>query len=184
MALRHSAWDKAFDQGRDDEGYPLGEPLPPPIGHDAGRRAALACVHWARLLQGQVLPTIDQLVLDDLPDIAPHSLVLDLTTGPEAPAIGHLGSELAGAAPTLLLARLADFVLPIQSAMRPIGFAADIADVAGGNMSYQGLLLPFGRAQHGTQIDHILAVLDQRKQADPQTCAALYGELAAQRRVA
>src|SRR3546814_5122460 len=67
---------------------------PPLVGADERRMQVRAYNYWASLLGDRSLPSIEDLVPQDLEDFGPFSVLLDFSTELENPAIVYLGTAL------------------------------------------------------------------------------------------
>ncbi|MEW4449420.1 hypothetical protein [Qipengyuania sp. JC766] len=188
--LRGNFESSAFDD-EDDwvTGDESGFDAPPPdIGTDERRMQVRAYNHWASLLGDRSFPSIEDLEPQDLPDFAPHSVLLDFTAGIEDPAVAYLGSELAtecGAEDQIenlsdvpsrsLLSRITDHYLQILANQAPIGFEAEFVNQREATILYRGILLPY--SSDGETIDFVFGVINWKEMADQATTDELLLEI-------
>jgi hypothetical protein len=64
------------------------------IGTDERRMHVRAYNYWASLLDGRDYPSIEDLEPGDLVDFAPHSVLLDFTSGGDDPATPYIGAAI------------------------------------------------------------------------------------------
>lgn len=145
-----------------------------PAAHPRERRLQIrAYNHWASLLNGRELPSIDDLDLDHM-DFGAKSLLLDFTTGTENPAITFIGRELRkqcqlaeriqhikDVPPRSLLSRLTDHYLQIIANRVPVGFEAEFMNERGAYMMYRGILMPF--SSDGEMIDYVYGAINWKE---------------------
>lgn len=174
-----------YDRG-EDENY---RELPPAaIGQDERRMQVRAYNFWASLLTDRILPSIEDLDPQNLPDFGPHSVLLDFSCGIDDPAIVFLGEKLAaecGASGPIgklsdvpsrsLLSRITDHHLQIIANQAPIGFEAEFVNLNGAAIMYRGILLPF--SSDDDTIDFIFGVINWKEIADQQTTDELLLEI-------
>src|ERR687894_2425385 len=61
------------------------------IGTDERRMHVRAYNYWASLLDGRDYPSIEDLEPDSVEEFAPHSVLLDFTSGRDNPATPYIG---------------------------------------------------------------------------------------------
>jgi len=146
----------------------------------ADRRMQLrAYNHWASLLDRRRFPNVADLAGGALGDIAPHSVLLDLTAGADSPSIAYLGERLAqecgaqgtprtlGEAPDgSLIARLTAHYPTVLVNQAPTGFEAEFTGLRSTLLLYRGILLPF--SGDGSTIDFVLAVINWKELAEAE----------------
>lgn len=141
------------------------------IGSDERRMHVRAYNYWVSLLDGRDYPSIEDLEPGDLVDFAPHSVLLDFTSGPEAPAMPYIGAAIreecgigeevraiADVPSRSLLSRLTDHYMQIIANRAPVGFEAEFVNQRGENLCYRGILMPF--SSDGETIDFIYGVIN------------------------
>ncbi len=146
------------------------------IGTDERRMHVRAYNYWASLLEGRDYPSIEDLEPGDLAEFAPHSVLLDFTSGREHPATPYIGAairaecDLAEEVQTIddvpsrsLLSRLTDHYMQIIANRAPVGFEAEFENQRGDNICYRGILMPF--SSDGDTIDFIYGVINWKKVA-------------------
>ena len=144
-----------------------------PIGTDERRMHVRAYNYWVSLLDGRDYPSIEDLEPGDLVDFAPHSVLLDFTSG-EEPATPYVGVAIReecdivdevrtiGDVPSRsLLSRLTDHYMQIIANRAPVGFEAEFENQRGDNLCYRGILMPF--SSDGDTIDFIYGVINWKK---------------------
>ncbi len=174
-----------YDRGEDEA---VRELPPVAIGNDERRMQVRAYNFWASLLVDRILPNIEDLDPDNLPDFGPHSVLLDFSCGIEDPAIVFLGDKLAAECGTTgpiaklsdvpsrsLLSRITDHHLQIIANQAPIGFEAEFVNQTGVPVMYRGILLPF--SSDDDTIDFIFGVINWKEIADQQTTDELMLEI-------
>jgi hypothetical protein len=133
--------------------------------------------HWASMLGRRRFPTVADLASGAFCEIAPHSVLLDVSTGTDDPVIAYLGDRLEGESGAVqgtlrrlsdspagsLLARLAGHFGTVLVNRAPTGFEAEFAGLRGATVLYRGILLPFA-SDDGT-IDFVLAVINWKERA-------------------
>ena len=177
--------DDLFGAREDHIGH---EPLPPLIGQDERRLQVRAYNYWASLLGNRNFPPISDFRPEDMPDLAPYSVVLDFADGVENPGVTYIGEKLAeecGSVPPIrhladipsrsLLSRITDHYLQILANEAPIGFEAEFVNRHGKTIVYRGILLPF--SGDGETIHNILGVINWKELADQVTTDALLAEI-------
>ena len=136
--------------------------------------------HWASLLDRRRFPTVADLASGTLGDVAPHSVLLDVSAEADDPAIAYLGERLAGECGTShgamqrladapqgsLLARLAEHYQTVLVNRAPTGFEAEFAGLRGATLLYRGILLPF--SSDDAAIDFVLAVINWKELPNAQ----------------
>ena len=180
----------------DDEDEIPGE-LPVIIAQDERRMPVLAYNYWAALLGDRALPAIDDLRLDQMPDVAPYAVVLDFSDGLDAPKIAFIGEKLAAECGTTrvierlteapdgsLLSHITEQYAQIHSQKAPIGFEAECINQRGATILYRGILLPFSdadanEAANGAAIGHVLGVINWKELADASLSADLARQIGA-----
>lgn len=130
---------------------------------------------WASMLDRRRFPTVADLASGTLGEIAPHSVLLECTSGCDTPAIAYLGEGLArecgagsGALQQLgeahegsLLGRVVGHYREVLANRAPTCFEAEFAGRRGATVLYRGILLPFS-ADDAT-IDYVLAVINWKE---------------------
>jgi hypothetical protein len=153
------------------------------IGTDERRMHVRAYNYWASLLEGRDYPSIEDLEPGDLLDFAPHSVLLDFTSGGDDPATPYIGAairaecdlpdEVQGIAQVpsrSLLSRLTDHYLQIIANRAPVGFEAEFENQRDETICYRGILMPF--SSDGDTIDFIYGVINWKKLDQPSQAAA------------
>jgi hypothetical protein len=148
-----------------------------PIGTDERRMHVRAYNYWVSLLDGRDYPSIEDLEPGDLVDFAPHSVLLDFTSG-EDPATPYVGvaireecdivdevRTIADVPSRSLLSRLTDHYMQIIANRAPVGFEAEFENQRGDSLCYRGILMPF--SSDGDTIDFIYGVINWKK-VDPR----------------
>lgn len=149
------------------------------IGTDERRMHVRAYNYWVSLLDGRDYPSIEDLEPADLVDFAPHSVLLDFTSGHNSPATPYIGAairEECGINDEVrtiddvpgrsLLSRLTDHYMQIIANRAPVGFEAEFVNQRGDNLCYRGILMPF--SSDGDTIDFIYGVINWKKVEDSQ----------------
>ena len=149
------------------------------IGTDERRMHVRAYNYWVSLLDGRDYPSIEDLEPGDLLDFAPHSVLLDFTSGRENPATAYVGAaireecDIADEVRTIddvpgrsLLSRLTDHYMQIIANRAPVGFEAEFVNQRGDNICYRGILMPF--SSDGDTIDFIYGVINWKKVDESQ----------------
>ena len=144
------------------------------IGTDERRMHVRAYNYWVSLLDGRDYPSIEDLEPGDLVDFAPHSVLLDFTSGRDNPATPYIGAairaecDLAEEVNTIadvpsrsLLSRLTDHYMQIIANRAPIGFEAEFDNQRDETICYRGILMPF--SSDGDTIDFIYGVINWKK---------------------
>ena len=142
------------------------EPTVAAIGSDERRMHVRAYNYWVSLLDGRDYPSIEDLEPGDLVDFAPHSVLLDFTSGRDDPATPYIGvairaecdlddevRTIADVPSRSLLSRLTDHYMQIIANRAPVGFEAEFVNQRGDNLCYRGILMPF--SSDGDTIDFI-----------------------------
>jgi len=133
--------------------------------------------HWASMLDRRRFPTVADLANGALGDIAPHSVLLDVSASPDGPGIAYLGERLAtecgagegtlqrlaDAPEGSLLARLTGHYETVLLNRAPTGFEAEFTGLRGLMLLYRGILLPF--SSDDSSIDFVLAVINWKEEA-------------------
>ena len=83
-----------FDLGQPGEGPSPASDVSLEIGTDERRMHVRAYNYWVSLLDGRDYPSIEDLEPGDVTDFAPHSVLLDFTSGPENPATPYIGAAI------------------------------------------------------------------------------------------
>ena len=156
---------------------------PQGAGGDERRMQVRAYNFWLSLVANDELPAIEDLRPEELDDLGPSGVVLDLTLGRENPSILYIGEKLAAACGTSdeimtagdvpgrsLLARLTEHGLEVVANRSPVGFDAEFVDTAGRLILYRSILLPF--SSDGRTIDFIFGVISWKEDAVAVTPAA------------
>lgn len=172
--------DDAYDYGETD--------APPIIGANERRMHVRAYNHWASLLGNRVLPSIEDLIPEQLEDFSPQSVLLDFSMGIENPAIVYLGSALRDECGIVgpvertsdvparsLLSRLTDHYLQIIANAAPVGFEAEFTNQRGAEILYRGILMPF--SSDDQTIDFIYGVVSWKEVADQGMSQSLLAEV-------
>jgi hypothetical protein len=144
------------------------------IGTDERRMHVRAYNYWVSLLDGRDYPSIEDLEPGDLSDFAPHSVLLDFTSGRDDPAMPYIGAaireecdlppgvESIEAVPSRsLLSRLTDHYMQIIANRAPVGFEAEFENQRDETICYRGILMPF--SSDGDTIDFIYGVINWKK---------------------
>ncbi|HET7317466.1 MAG TPA: hypothetical protein VFI88_08585 [Sphingomicrobium sp.] len=144
------------------------------IGTDERRMHVRAYNYWVSLLDGRDYPSIEDLEPGDLSDFAPHSVLLDFTSGGDAPATPYVGAAIrqecgidgdlatiADVPSRSLLSRLTDHYMQIIANRAPVGFEAEFENQRSESISYRGILMPF--SSDGDTIDFIYGVINWKK---------------------
>ena len=153
------------------------------IGTDERRMHVRAYNYWASLLDGRDYPSIEDLEPGDLVDFAPHSVLLDFTSGGDDPATPYIGAAIRaecdlpdevqsiGDVPSRsLLSRLTDHYLQIIANRAPVGFEAEFENQRNETICYRGILMPF--SSDGDTIDFIYGVINWKKLDQPAEAAS------------
>jgi hypothetical protein len=148
------------------------------IGTDERRMHVRAYNYWASLLAGRDYPSIEDLEPGDLLDFAPHSVLLDFTSGRDDPATPYIGAAIRaecglseevqsiGDVPSRsLLSRLTDHYMQIIANRAPVGFEAEFENQRDESICYRGILMPF--SSEGDTIDFIYGVINWKKLDQP-----------------
>ena len=136
--------------------------------------------HWAGLLGRRRFPTVADLAAGTLGDIALHSVLLEIATDLDDPAIAYLGERLAdecgareGTLHRLaevpagsLLGRLTGHYRAVLVNRAPTGFESEFAGSRGATVLYRGILLPF--SSDDATIDFVLAVINWKERASEE----------------
>ncbi len=141
------------------------------IGTDERRMHVRAYNYWVSLLDGRDFPSIEDLEPGDLLSFAPHSVLLDFTSGRDNPATPYIGAairEECGLAEEVntiadvpsrsLLSRLTDHYMQIIANRAPVGFEAEFENQRDETICYRGILMPF--SSDGDTIDFIYGVIN------------------------
>jgi len=166
-----------------------GDDVTDAIGADERRMHVRAYNYWVSLLDGRDYPSIEDLEPGSVSDFAPHSVLLDFTSGRDDPATPYVGAAIRaecglpddmkdiGQVPSRsLLSRLTDHYLQIIANRAPIGFEAEFVNQRGHSICYRGILMPF--SSDGDAIDFIYGVINWKNagtavEADAPITAAL-----------
>jgi hypothetical protein len=157
---------------------------PPVAVSDERRMQVRAYNYWASLLGDRALPSIEDLVPDQLEDFGPNAVLLDFSVGLDNPAIVYLGTalrqecEIEGAIDYIndvparsLLSRLTDHYLQIIANAAPIGFEAEFVNQRGAEIMYRGILMPF--SSDDETIDFVFGVINWKEVASRSVAQAL-----------
>jgi hypothetical protein len=144
------------------------------IGTDERRMHVRAYNYWVSLLDGRDYPSIEDLEPADLADFAPHSVLLDFTSGRDNPATPYIGAaireecDINDEVRTIddvpsrsLLSRLTDHYMQIIANRAPVGFEAEFVNQRGDELCYRGILMPL--SSDGDTIDFIYGVINWKK---------------------
>ncbi|MHA6767478.1 PAS domain-containing protein [Sphingobium ummariense] len=181
--------DVANDQDDFDYAEEAAVETPPrAISTDERRMQVRAYNYWASLLGDRSLPSIEDLVPDELEDFGPYSVLLDFSAGLENPAIVYLGSalrrecEIEGPITHIddvparsLVSRLTDHYLQIVANAAPIGFEAEFVNQRGSEILYRGILMPF--SSNDETIDFVFGVINWKELASGELAATLRREV-------
>ena len=148
------------------------------IGTDERRMHVRAYNYWVSLLDGRDYPSIEDLEPGDLVDFAPHSVLLDFTSGGDDPATPYIGAairaecdlpedvqSIADVPSRSLLSRLTDHYMQIIANRAPVGFEAEFENQRDDTICYRGILMPF--SSDGDTIDFIYGVINWKKLDEP-----------------
>jgi hypothetical protein len=148
------------------------------IGTDERRMHVRAYNYWVSLLDGRDYPSIEDLEPGDLMDFAPHSVLLDFTSGGDDPATPYIGAairaecdlpedvqSIADVPSRSLLSRLTDHYMQIIANRAPVGFEAEFENQRDETICYRGILMPF--SSDGDTIDFIYGVINWKKLDQP-----------------
>ena len=148
------------------------------IGTDERRMHVRAYNYWVSLLEGRDYPSIEDLEPGDLMDFAPHSVLLDFTSGGDDPATPYIGAairaecdlpedvqSIADVPSRSLLSRLTDHYMQIIANRAPVGFEAEFENQRDETICYRGILMPF--SSDGDTIDFIYGVINWKKLDQP-----------------
>lgn len=157
---------------------------PPAVISDERRMQVRAYNYWASLLGDRTLPSIEDLVPEQLEDFGPNSVLLDFSVGLDNPAIVYLGTalraecEIEGTIGYIddvparsLLSRLTDHYLQIIANAAPIGFEAEFINQRGAEIMYRGILMPF--SSDDETIDFVFGVINWKELASRSLTDAL-----------
>jgi hypothetical protein len=174
--------------GQDDTDYAVDAPAA--IGTDERRMHVRAYNHWASLLGGRSLPSIEDLDPESITDFGPNSVLLDFTRGAQNPGISYLGAKLAAECgfevepetvadvpARSLLSRLTDHYLQIIANRAPIGFEAEFVNTRGFSTMYRGILMPL--STDDDTIDFVYGVINWKEVASADENDALNAQLSA-----
>jgi hypothetical protein len=163
---------------------------PAAIGTDERRMHVRAYNHWASLLGGRSLPSIEDLDPENITDFGPNSVLLDFTRGAQNPSISYLGAKLAAECgfevepetvadvpARSLLSRLTDHYLQIIANRAPIGFEAEFVNTRGFNTMYRGILMPL--STDDDTIDFVYGVINWKEVVGGDEGDALNAQLSA-----
>lgn len=155
--------------------------------------------HWVALLGESSLPPVGALRLDNQPEFAPWTVLLDFAPQPDGgrnnPRIRYLGAALAeecGVDPSTvrsladaprhsLIARIDDHYQDSIASRMPVGFEAEYCNRHGARVIYRGILLPFradGNDDDGSKCRFVQAVIGWRELADAAITDALIAQIA------
>ena len=153
------------------------------IGTDERRMHVRAYNYWVSLLEGRDFPSIEDLEPGDLLAFAPHSVLLDFTSGRDNPATPYIGAAIReecglsedvnaiDAVPSRsLLSRLTDHYMQIIANRAPVGFEAEFDNQRDETICYRGILMPF--SSDGDTIDFIYGVINWKKLDEPAASTA------------
>jgi hypothetical protein len=140
------------------------------------------------LLGDRTLPSIEDLVPDQLEDFGPHAVLLDFSVGLDNPAIVYLGTalrqecEIEGTIDYIndvparsLLSRLTDHYLQIIANAAPIGFEAEFVNQRNAEIMYRGILMPF--SSDDETIDFVFGVINWKEAASRSETETLEQEV-------
>jgi hypothetical protein len=163
-------------------------------GAEERRMQVRAYNHWAALLDGRELPSIDDLEDTDLTAFADNSLLIDFTSGLDNPALSYVGAAIRDesglgetAEPfTQVPARsLLSSVIrhcPMMIADRaPFGFEAEFDNRRDETLFCRGVLLPF--SSDGETIDFVYGVITWKAIEPAETEQPATAELLAETRL-
>lgn len=152
----------------------------PEIGRDERRMQVRAYNHWLAQTVGGELPAIEELRPEELDDLGPSGVLVDLTLGVSRPAIIFLGEALAaecgdereifglGDVPRRsLLSRLTEHCLEVVANRAPVGFDAEFMDRRGQTILYRSMLLPY--SSDGAAVDFVFGVISWKEGATAAT---------------
>lgn len=165
------------DPAEDLSRMPVGAIFAPGGSGDERRMQVRAYNFWLGLAPQGELPAIEDLQPEQLDDLGPNSVLLDLTLGRENPSILFIGDRLAqacghgdeifaaGDVPSRsLLARITEHGLEVVANRAPVGFDAEFVDAEGRQILYRSILLPF--SSNGRAIDFIFGVISWKENRD------------------
>lgn len=180
--------DVANDQDDFDYADDTAIETPPAAVSEERRMQVRAYNYWASLLGERSLPSIEDLIPDNLEDFGPHSVLLDFSTGLDNPAIVYLGTalrqecDIEGTIDYIndvparsLLSRLTDHYLQIVANAAPIGFEAEFVNQRGCEIMYRGILMPF--SSDDDTIDFVFGVINWKELASRDVAQALEQEM-------
>ncbi|RVU05101.1 hypothetical protein EOE18_10265 [Novosphingobium umbonatum] len=137
-----------------------------------------AYCHWSDLQGGLSMPLIGDLKLDQLPDIAPHAVLMDFSHSVDDPRIVYVGEKLArecGITRDIhhlddiphdsMLARVTGQYGQVVANQSPIGFEDEFVNQRSATILYRGMLLPFSDKANGP-IRFGLGVVNWKEAAD------------------
>ena len=161
------------------------------IGTDERRMHVRAYNYWVSLLDGRDYPSIEDLEPADLVDFAPHSVLLDFTSGRDNPATPYVGAAIReecdlpeevnsidDVPSRSLLSRLTDHYMQIIANRAPVGFEAEFENQRDETICYRGILMPF--SSDGDTIDFIYGVMNWKKLAHDTRASTIVPALPAQ----
>lgn len=161
---------------------------PPEVGTDERRMHVRAYNYWVSLLRGRPFPSVADLDPGSLQDFGPHSVLLDFTRDPGAPAIAFVGQALrdeggvdhrmktiADVPSRSLLSRLTDHYFQIIANRAPIGFEAEFLNQRGNNAMYRGILMPL--SSDGSIIDFVYGVINWKELVQDDIAAELAAQM-------
>lgn len=178
----------------ESDSYDLGEAEPggkelASIAPDERRMQVRAYNHWASLLGERSLPSVEDLEPENLADLGPYSVLMDVTNGIENPGIVHLGANLArecdidgntqhklsDVPARCVLTRITDHYMQILANQAPIGFEAECLNQRGEAIIYRGILMPF--SSDDDTIDFIYGVINWQPLPEAQEADELLLEI-------
>ena len=171
--------DFASDLGQDandTDDYAVDAPAA--IGTDERRMHVRAYNHWASLLGGRSLPSIEDLDPASITDFGPNSVLLDLGAKLAAECGFEVEPETVADVPARsLLSRLTDHYLQIIANRAPIGFEAEFVNTRGFNTMYRGILMPL--STDDDTIDFVYGVINWKEVVGGVEGDALNAQLSA-----
>ncbi|SEQ46171.1 PAS domain-containing protein [Sphingobium sp. YR768] len=183
---------RGHDAANDEDDFDYADAMevenPPALVSDERRMQVRAYNYWASLLGDRTLPSIEDLVPDQLEDFGPHAVLLDFSVGLDNPAIVYLGTalrqecEIEGTIDYIndvparsLLSRLTDHYLQIIANAAPIGFEAEFVNQRNAEIMYRGILMPF--SSDDETIDFVFGVINWKEAASRSETETLEQEV-------
>ncbi|WP_298398330.1 hypothetical protein [Sphingobium sp.] len=183
---------RGHDAANDEDDFDYADAMevenPPVLVSDERRMQVRAYNYWTSLLGSRTLPSIEDLVPEQLEDFGPHAVLLDFSVGLDNPAIVYLGTalrqecEIEGAIDYIndvparsLLSRLTDHYLQIIANAAPIGFEAEFINQRGAEIMYRGILMPF--SSDDETIDFVFGVINWKEVASHAVIETLEQEV-------